>query len=56
MEDYVACRMAPMSMTLSDLEGHYMLFEAFQLPYIGKYSTYYLRYDYAWTEKCTWPV
>jgi len=36
--------MAPVSITLSDLEGSLMLCETFLTPYLRKYWTYYLQY------------
>ena len=38
--------MAPLAVTLNDLEGHFCCLKPFELTYLGKYSIYYLRYVY----------
>jgi len=48
----MAYRMVPMPMTLSDLEGQFCCLKPFYLPYLRKYSMYYLWHVYSWIGKC----
>jgi len=46
--------MAPIAMTLSDLEGHFCCLKPFSLPCLGRYSTHWLWCVYTWTRENTW--
>ena len=51
-KSYVAYRMAPIAVTLSDPEGQFCCVKTISLPYLGKYSTYELQ----WIEQHVWLV
>jgi len=59
-KSYVAYRMAPTAMTLSDLSlgGHFCWLKSFQLPYIPQEITTRVSYDVfrTLTAERTWPV
>jgi len=51
-KSYVAYRMAPIAVTLSDPEGQFCCVKTISLPYLGKYSTCELQ----WIEQRVWLV
>jgi len=55
-KSYVAYRMAPLSMTFSDVIGHICCSKASCLTYLRKYNVYCLWYVYILIGKRTWLV